>query len=75
MTALFERLPRALTHREDQVKGLALNLHKFKWRSCMKKYHVIDTEFSGEVTAFESVASYTVVGIGALVALAVILTG
>ena len=41
----------------------------------MKKYHVIDTEFSGEVTAFESVASYIVVGIGALVALAVILTG
>ena len=41
----------------------------------MQENQYIDTEFSGDVAAFEGIASYAVVGIGALVALAVIVAG
>jgi len=41
----------------------------------MQENQYIDTEFSGDVVAFEAIASYAVVGSGALVALAVIVAG
>ncbi|MFM8648015.1 MAG: hypothetical protein ACKOB7_09635 [Methylocystis sp.] len=41
----------------------------------MQETQHIDTEFAGDVAALEGIASYAVVGIGALVALAVIVAG
>ena len=41
----------------------------------MQENQFIDTEFSGDVAAFEGIASYAIVWIGAFVALAVIVAG
>ena len=41
----------------------------------MQENQFIDTEFSGDVAAFEDIASYAIVGIGAFVALADIVAG
>ena len=41
----------------------------------MQENQSIATEFLGDVAAFEGIASYAIVGVGAFVALAVIVAG